>query len=467
MMLQNPELFQLIYVGEILGFSLYILTLESWTRAVRIWLITNFFGVVGSIFIAQSYAYSNDTFSVLGAAIGILAGSVKCLCFSSPKIWRRSNWVPNTLAMLAFAIGLAIAVDFDPAYRLILVTLGGIASALSSLLFIYANKRWAGLRPVYFTAAVLMASLVGFLCLLTQAYPIGDHTRIADQGSGGSTSLILLCIFMFLFHMAFIGLITARYHREKLLQMRRFQRVQSAAEQSAKIQQQDAAVADERYHLLKMLTHEVRQPLNTAQAALQTVIDQISQRQTTPERVEQTATKVQSTLNSIVLSISNSILGATLITQGRPTRLDLIDLCDVASLALLDLDPSQRGRIEQRFEQLEIYANADPIVLRLAIRNLLENALKYSPPDSSILFELVTDEEKLASVIRVTNDLIDPSMLTGDIFQLNRRGVDSKYEETGLGLYIVRKVAEMHEGDIGYRTVNGHQVAFELSIPAW
>ncbi|MFN3452417.1 MAG: sensor histidine kinase, partial [Sphingorhabdus sp.] len=163
--------------------------------------------------------------------------------------------------------------------------------------------------------------------------------------------------------------------------------------------------------------------------------------------------------------ISNSILGATLITKGRPTVLEQINLCDVSQLALLDLDQSQRQRIQQSFEQPVIYADADPIVLRLAIRNLLENALKYSPADTSVLFELVADEERLAMVIRVTNELIDPAMLSDDIFERNRRGVDSQYAGYGLGLYIVKEVAEMHHGELGYHVADG-KVAFELSIPA-
>lgn len=48
----------------------------------------------------------------------------------------------------------------------------------------------------------------------------------------------------------------------------------------------------------------------------------------------------------------------------------------------------------------------------------------------------------------------------------NKRGVDRLYEGSGLGLYIVRAVADLHHGDVSYHLVNGNQVAFELSIPA-
>jgi signal transduction histidine kinase len=188
--------------------------------------------------------------------------------------------------------------------------------------------------------------------------------------------------------------------------------------------------------------------------------------QSEPKYIQQTLIKAQSTINSIVLSISNSILGATLITQGRTSQLYSIDLCDVAELALFDLDPSQRSRIQKKFEQPLIFADGDPIILRLAIRNLLENALKYSPFGSPILFEIVTDEEMLTLVIRVINKLNDQSTLSTEIFERNKRGVDRMYDGSGLGLYIVRAVAELHKGHVSYHLVNGHHVAFELTIPA-
>ena len=82
------------------------------------------------------------------------------------------------------------------------------------------------------------------------------------------------------------------------------------------------------------------------------------------------------------------------------------------------------------------------------------------------MFEIVTDQEKLALVIRVTNQINDPSTLSADIFERNKRGVDSLHEGSGLGLYIVREVAELHKGEASYHLVSAHQVAFELSIPA-
>lgn len=172
------------------------------------------------------------------------------------------------------------------------------------------------------------------------------------------------------------------------------------------------------------------------------------------------------TLGAIILSISNSILGASLIAGGRKAVFVTIDVCAICELALLDLDPSQRARIERRYEQDVLYIEADPVVLRLAIRNLLENAVRYSEPNTNVLFDLLTDEALLAVIIRVTNDLSPKHIPVRDSFDRYRRGSDSRYEGSGLGLYIVKEVASMHSGRLIYRIENEKKVVFELTIRA-
>ncbi len=56
-------------------------------------------------------------------------------------------------------------------------------------------------------------------------------------------------------------------------------------------------------------------------------------------------------------------------------------------------------------------------------------------------------------------------MLEGDIFARNKRGVDSRYNGDGLGLFIVKEVAEMHGGMLDHK-ITGDQVTFQLEIPA-
>ena len=374
--------------------------------------------------------------------------------------------MPSIFIIISLIIAMVIFVLGETVFRLFLLSSSSTFLALSAIFYLMNNKNWIGLSSLKYCVIILWLSVPACIYSLLISYPIGSQTKFIPNNGAITYQIFILPVLFFFYHMAFIGLIIGRQTRENNFKLRKSLRIQQASNQAKTNEKASAALAEERYHLLKMLTHEVRQPLNTAQATLDTISQQLRRGQTKPENIQQTVLKAQSTINAIVLSISNSILGATLITQGRPSQLHSVDVCDVCQLALFDLDPSQRGRIQQKFEQPVIYADADPIILRLAIRNLLENALKYSPAGTPIVFEMVTDEEKLALVIRVTNTRNEQSTLSADIFERNKRGVDRLYEGSGLGLYIVRAVAELHHGDVSYHLVNDHQVAFELSIPA-
>lgn len=459
-------MFQYLLIAEFVIFSVCILVIGIKTRAVYIWLCSNALAILGILHTMQYISSGWKIDNGLGATLFILSSTLKSLSFADRGFTRKSNRIPSIFIIISLMATITIFVSGETVFRLSLLSSAGILMCLSAIFYLMHNKHWIGLPSLKYCVVILCLSVLACTYSLLISYPIGSTIRFFPNDTGITYQAIFLPVLFFFFHMTFIGLIVGRQARENNFKLRKSLRIQQAINQAKTNEKASAALAQERYDVLALLTHEVRQPLNTAQAALDSIGKKLGRGQTKPEYIQQALTKAQSTINSIVLSISNSILGATLITQGRASRLHSIDLCDVCQLALFDLDPSQRSRIQQKFEQSVIYADADPIILRLAIRNLLENAVKYSPSRTPILFELETDDEKLALVIRVTNKFNDQAVLNADIFERNQRGVESRYEGYGLGLYIVRAVAVIHKGDVSCHLVNGNQVAFELSIPA-
>jgi len=459
----NTTTLAYFFMASVISFTICISIFSIKTINRDIWIISNIIGIFGILFFTNM---KNQNYVDIGASLTILSGSLKSLSFTNKKFLFRRYIFGNLFFVLSLFCAFIVTFYPDAPFRRNYFLFGMLFSLAASLIFLLKNREWHGLKQKGYVVATFTLGIVAILFVVAQNIPYDPNLKLVDTSTRGVANFMALCVASVAIQLIFLSLIFGQSERVRVRALRRNNRLLYEIELKQAVLIETQAVADERYQLLKMLTHEVRQPLNTAQAALDTISQQLGRGQTEPADIQQTVGKAQSTLNSVVLSISNSILGATLITQGRPSQLQSIDLCDVSRLALFDLGQSQRSRIQQKFEQPTIYADADPIILRLAIRNLLENACKYSPSGTPILFELVTDEAKLALVIRVTNTLSDQSTLSADIFERNKRGVDSLYEGSGLGLYIVRKVAELHKGDVSYHLGNGNQVAFELTIPA-
>jgi len=457
---------QYLFIGELLIFSLCLIAIQIRTRTVYIWLFSNLVGLCG-VFLALSMVeiYGINT-KVIGGATILLSSAIKSFAYTGGIFRSRRNKLPNILLLLASIISLLIFIINDSKYVLILSVLSSIFLSLSAIFFLLKSRIWFGIQIVKYIIFLFFITMFPLIYLLFISYPIGNLTTFVLEEKHTPIQVILQSVLVFFIQISFIGLVIGRNARENLFRLRRSIRAQEGNKQSKMREQESAALADERYHLLKMLTHEVRQPMNSAQAALQALTQKISAGNDTPEYMKKTLENASSTLNAIILSISNSILGATLITKGRVQKLELTDVCCVAELALLDIDPIEARRFEKKFEQPVMFTDADPIILRLGVRNLLENAAKYSPRHSKVLLKVETDDEHLTVVISVTNETDGSSMLGPDIFNQARRGVDKKYDGYGLGLYITKEVAQLHRGSLCCQQNSDGTVTFELSLPA-
>ncbi len=111
---------------------------------------------------------------------------------------------------------------------------------------------------------------------------------------------------------------------------------------------------------------------------------------------------------------------------------------------------------------------ADGELLRLAVRQLLDNACKYSQPGSTIKIGIERQHELVT--VRVWNRGNPISLKDrAKIFERFYRGVEAPdiTPGSGLGLYVARKIAKAHGGDIELECddASGDGNAFRLTIP--
>ena len=136
----------------------------------------------------------------------------------------------------------------------------------------------------------------------------------------------------------------------------------------------------------------------------------------------------------------------------------------------------------QRFEEIarearltiDVEASSVPAVrgsgrdLSLLVRNLLDNAIRYTREDGTVLATVTADDGSV--VLRVEDTGIGiPSKDLPRVFERFYRVDRARSRETGgtgLGLAIVRHVAENHGGTVTVRSELGRGSVFEVRLPA-
>lgn len=213
---------------------------------------------------------------------------------------------------------------------------------------------------------------------------------------------------------------------------------------------QEAALASlkERSEMLDVLAHEVRQPLNNASAALQAAAVELLRdgRQAAADPLR----RAEVVLSDVQASIGNTLAVASLLVGGQRVQGVDTDIDALIEVAIADLPASASARVRIERATRTRTATMEPGLLRLALRNLLSNALRCSPPDTPVTVRVSDSDEPLALIIDVVDEGsgIDPELLPR-LFERGPRGAkNSAGRRQGLGLYIVRRVMELHGGSV-------------------
>ncbi len=220
------------------------------------------------------------------------------------------------------------------------------------------------------------------------------------------------------------------------------------AEEAKLLNSRLQAAVETRDHFLAVLSHELRNPL----AAILNAVS-LSTRSGTREDLEWsrdvTARQVKNFAHLI-----DDLLDVSRVSQGKiRLRKEVADAAAVARHAVETVRPLVEGRKHEltlSFTSKDMNIEADPIRLEQILVNLLANAAKYTPPGGRIL--LIAGMEGAEFVCRVRDNGvgITPELLSRifDLFAQADQSLARSEGGLGIGLTLVRSLAELHGGTI-------------------
>jgi PAS domain S-box-containing protein len=216
---------------------------------------------------------------------------------------------------------------------------------------------------------------------------------------------------------------------------------------------------------LAMLGHELRNPLGAITNALVVLNDLV-----TGDRAGR-AIDIIDRQTAHLSRLVDDLLDVARVTSGKiELRSEALDLRALAERSLDALaDAARTGNHQMEIHGETVWVHGDPARLEQVIRNLLDNALKYTPAGGRV--RLTVERAGAHAVLRVADtgagiraDLLGRIF---DLFVQEPQALDRARGGLGLGLTLVKRLVELHGGSVSATSAGpGLGSEFTVRIPA-
>lgn len=206
------------------------------------------------------------------------------------------------------------------------------------------------------------------------------------------------------------------------------------------------------------LAHELRNPLGTIKASAEMLAKPATRER--PEVMSEMAEYIGSEVDRMNGLVS-SFLDFARPLKLHPIEADLRPVLEEISLRLGEIAQSRGVSLSIRLREGPFSFEFDPDLLRMALSNLVQNAIQASAEGGTVE---IRAEERGGNVLLFVSDHgqgIDPQHLE-NIFN---PFFTTKPEGTGLGLAIVSRIVDEHRGRVTVFSEPGAGTTFELTLP--
>jgi len=214
-------------------------------------------------------------------------------------------------------------------------------------------------------------------------------------------------------------------------------------------------------------SHELRTPL----ANLRIELDLALRHARSTEELE-AALRSAAEETERLARLAEDLLVLARADRGRvPVRREEVDVAELLS-GQVEAFAARAAKAGVSIEVLVprgLRANVDPLRIRQAVGNLLDNALRHTPPHGTVFVEVGHTDNSLSLEVRDTGEGFPPSFLRNAFEPFARPDASRSRPDglggAGLGLAIVRAVAEAHGGTVEASNRPGGGAAVTLRFP--
>jgi K+-sensing histidine kinase KdpD len=199
-------------------------------------------------------------------------------------------------------------------------------------------------------------------------------------------------------------------------------------------------------NFMMAVTHELKTPIAVAKLNMET----LKKYDLEPQQKQKFINSALQEMNRLNTLANNILVASQLEDSKKHVTKEKINF---SALVQNVVSNAEKNSIDQKWDlniEQELFISADGLLLQMLVNNLIENASKYSPKNSTITVELKKNNGKtLFSVIDEGPGI--PQQEKKKIFEkFYRIGNEATRSApgTGLGLYLCKKIADYHKAQI-------------------
>jgi two-component system phosphate regulon sensor histidine kinase PhoR len=219
--------------------------------------------------------------------------------------------------------------------------------------------------------------------------------------------------------------------------------------------------------LISFVSHELKNPIASLQGSCKLLTDRLDIEDERTARLLEIAGRQSRRMQYLV----QDFLDLSRIEAGQELSVNLTEIANPREL-IEGAIALCRGVSPERSISIEVAPNtptvrADRNKLEAVLINLVENAVKYSPPDAPIVVRACAADDEVIFEVEDKGTGIREEDLPR-LFRSFQRVHDSSYGEvsgTGVGLYICRHIMQAHGGEITVDSTWGEGSTFRLHLP--